>query len=330
MVEAEAFARVGLAGNPSDGYFGKTLAVIVRDFSARVWLEESDAIEIIPSPEDRPVYASLDDLVRDIKLHGFYGGERLMKGAIRRFVEYCREHGYALDDRKFRLQYRSTIPRRVGLAGSSALITATVRCLMQFYDVHIPKPVLASLIWGVESDDLGISAGLMDRVIQVYDGCVFMDFDKAYMEEHGYGRYEPIDLDLLPPLYVAYRTDLAEGSEVFHNNIRERWLRGDADIVQAMSDFGEYAQEVRDLLVAGDGDRIAPWMDRNFDRRRSLYNLSAGDIAMVEQARSVGASAKFAGSGGAIVGTYPDETTYEKLQAVFAGNGTEIFKPTFR
>src|SRR5690349_16619631 len=77
IVESVAYARAGLAGNPSDGYFGKCIAVIVKDFSARVWLEPHDRIEIIPSPEDRPAYASLDDFMHEIQLHGFYGAERL-------------------------------------------------------------------------------------------------------------------------------------------------------------------------------------------------------------------------------------------------------------
>jgi hypothetical protein len=32
--KGRAFARVALAGNPSDGYGGRTLAVVVRDFAA--------------------------------------------------------------------------------------------------------------------------------------------------------------------------------------------------------------------------------------------------------------------------------------------------------
>jgi len=328
IVESVAYARAGLAGNPSDGYFGKCLAVIVKDFSARVWLEPADTIEIVPSPEDRPAYASLEDFMHEIQLHGFYGAERLMKAAIRRFVRYCREHNHPLHDKGFRLNYRSTIPRRVGLSGSSGLITATLRCLMKFYGVSIDNPVLATLIRNVENEDLGIGAGLMDRVMQVYEGCVFMDLNREHIEKHGYGVYEEIDVKLLPPLYIAYRTDLAEGSEVFHNNIKERFFRGDPDVVQAMKDFGEIAQTVRDLIVAGRGREIGPWMDKNFDRRRSIFNLSKGDIEMVERARTTGASAKFAGSGGAIVGTYPDEATYDRLVKVFAGTGTEVFKPT--
>ena len=68
-----------------------------------------------------------------------------MKAAIRRFVEHCDAQGLALDDRNFTLRYTSTIPRCVGLAGSSALITATLRGLMQFYGVDISKPLLATL-----------------------------------------------------------------------------------------------------------------------------------------------------------------------------------------
>jgi glucuronokinase len=61
-----------------------------------------------------------------------------------------------------------------------------------------------------------------------------------------------------------------------------------------------------------------------------MFQLSEGDIAMVERARAAGASAKFAGSGGAIIGTYPDDAIYDRLVQSFADTGTEVFKPTIR
>ena len=48
---------------------------------------------------------------------------------------------------------------------------------------------------------------------------------------------------------------------------------------------------------------------------------------MVDTARSVGASAKFTGSGGAIVGTYEDEAMYAKLTTALEGLGLKVFKP---
>src|SRR5690606_26726950 len=150
---------------------------------------------------------------------------------------------------------------------------------------------------------------------------------RELMQSRGYGRYEPIDPALLPNLYVAYRQDLAAGSEIVHHNIRERWQRGEPEVVQAMHDFAEYAERVRELLLAGRREEIGPWLDRNFDRRRSIYNIDPRSIDMVERARSVGASAKFAGSGGAIVGTYEDEAMYQRLVKVFEGTSTQVIKP---
>ena len=134
--EATAYARAGLAGNPSDGYYGKTISFIVRNFWARVSLYESTDLEIVPSFQDRSKYPSVHDLVEDVKIHGYYGGIRLMKATVRRFIEYCDEHGIDLPKQNFSIRYRSNIPRHLGLAGSSALVTATLRCLMEFYEVE--------------------------------------------------------------------------------------------------------------------------------------------------------------------------------------------------
>lgn len=326
-VEKVAYARAGLIGNPSDGYFGKTISVTIRDFSAKVTLLPSVKLEIVPSLQDRLKYNSIHHLVRDVEDNGYYGGIRLMKAAVRKFAAYCTAHNYPLHKENFSLRYRSTIPRRVGLAGSSALVTATVRSLMEFYDIDIAKPLQANLILSIENEELGISAGLQDRVIQVYENCVFMDFEEEGMKKRGYGIYDQLDPSLLPPLFIAYLSELAEGSEVFHNNIRERWHNGDAEIHQAMKDFGSYAQQSKELLLAGRGNEIGALLDQNFDRRRSIFQISEENIRLVERARSVGAHCKFAGSGGAIVGVYADEAMYAALEEVYEGTGTKILKP---
>lgn len=326
-VDSVAYARAGLVGNPSDGYFGKTISFIIRNFSARVTLFESDVLDIVPSREDRLTYKSVDDLVQELRHSGYYGGVRLMQASIKRFVDYCEAREIPLRADNFSIRYRSDIPRGVGLAGSSALITATMRCLIQFYDVEIDKPDLANLILSVETKELGISAGLQDRVIQVYEGCVYMDFDETHMKETGHGIYTPVPVDALPNLFIAYLNELSEGSEVFHNNIRERWLKGEPDVVQAMKDFAGYAEQTYQLLLEGRGGEIGPLLDQNFNRRRSIYKIGQGNIDMVERARAAGACCKFAGSGGAIVGTYPDEATYERIVAAFEDTPVDVLKP---
>jgi glucuronokinase len=213
------------------------------------------------------------------------------------------------------------------MAGSSAIITAALRALMAFYGVTIPKPVQANMILSVENEELNIPAGLQDRVIQAYEGAVFMDFDQEAMKTHGHGNYEELDPSLLPPLYVAYNTELSEGTEVFHNDIRGRFNRGDQQVIDAMQEWAGLAQQTRDLLVAGRGQEIGPLLDANFDLRRNLYRISDGNVRMVETARSVGATAKFTGSGGAIVGTCEDDAMFDRLVESLTPLGMNVIKP---
>jgi glucuronokinase len=327
IIKEKAYARAGLVGNPSDGYHGKTISIIVKNFCAEVVLYEWPELEIILTRQDRCQFSSLAGLVEDVRLHGYYGGLRLVKAAIKKFAEYCDRQGLKLPDQNFSVRYDSNIPRQVGLSGSSAIITATMRALMKFYDVRIPKEILPNLILATEAEEVGIAAGLQDRVIQVYEGVVYMDFDEHIMRAEGHGYYEPLDPQLLPPLYIAYRTDLSEPSEIFHNNIRERFQRGDRDVVEAMAYIADLARQARSCLLERDYTTLGDLMNKNFDKRRSIYKLSWRNIHMVELGRSLGASAKFAGSGGAIIGIYQDEAMYERLRAAFKKDQCEIFKP---
>ena len=328
IIRTKAYPRAALIGNPSDGYFGKTIAFTFSEFAAEVLLYETPELEILPTHRDESKFASIQALAEDVRLFGYYGGIRLLKSAIKCFHSYCVAHGIALHDRNFTIRYDSTIPGLVGLAGSSAIITACMRALMTFYGVDIPAPRLANLIRAVEDRELGISAGLQDRVAQVYQGLVYMDFDRETMARQGYGTYERLDPSLLPPLYIAYRTDLSEGSEVFHNSIRDRFENGDEKVVSAMREWADLTVQVRRCLEAREPRRLAALMDRNFDLRASLYRLSDGNLKMVEAARSVGASAKFSGSGGAIVGTYEDDAMFDRLVRALAPQQVKVIRPT--
>ncbi len=327
MIRQQAYPRVGLIGNPSDGYHGKTLSFAFSNFHAQVVLYETPELKILPHVRDHSEFSGVDELVRDVKLYGYYGGIRLLKATIKRFCDCCRERDLPLHDRNFTIRYHSNIPHMVGLAGSSAIIVACMRALMEYYGVSIPRPELANLVLSVEKDELGISAGLQDRVVQVYEGLVHMDFDRAIMERDGYGLYEEIDHGLLPPLYVAYRADLSEQSDVFHNDLRARFERGDPATLDAMRFWADLTDQAKQLLLEGRGAELGPLLNANFDRRAALCRIGDGNLKMVEAARSVGASAKFTGSGGAIVGVYESEAMFDALKNTLSPLGVKTLKP---
>jgi glucuronokinase len=330
IIRRRAYARAGLIGNPSDGYNGKTISVIVKNFWAQVTLYEWDRLEIVSSPNDESVFRSIHELAKDVRLHGYYGGIRLVKAAIKGFAEYCLQRGIPLHHRNFSIRYETTIPRQVGMAGSSAIVVAALRALMDFYGIVVPKTVLPSFVLSIERDQLGITAGLQDRVSQVYEGCVYMDFSKNAMRtEDGFicGEYEEIPVSLLPPIYVSYSADFSEPTEIFHNNLRFRYDRGEPAVREAMQTFAELTRQVKELLLDKKPEQISSLLDRNFDLRRSICQLPQEHLLMVEKARSCGVSAKFAGSGGAIIGTYPDEKTFIRLQKEMKKIGNNTIKP---
>jgi glucuronokinase len=316
IIRKKAHARAGFLGNPSDGYNGKTISFIIRNFSAEVVLYEWDQVEIVMAEHDRGRFRSVHDLANDVKLHGYYGGIRLIKATIKRFVEYCNERDIVLHSQNFSIRYSSDIPRQVGLAGSSSIIVATLRCLMEFYDIRIPEEVQPSFVLSVEQEELGISAGLQDRVIQVYEGLVYMNFDQSIEKTvNGYKcyDYQRLDPQLLKNIYIAWHDGLSEPTEVYHNDIRGRFLRRESDVVNAMKRFAEIAAEGKEALLKKDSKKLSSLINENFDLRKSISKLPDLQVKMVEDARSCGASAKFAGSGGAIVGTYHDKKMLGRL-----------------
>lgn len=329
IIRQTAHARAGLVGNPSDGYGGKTIALIVPQFRARVTLYEWEDVEVVWSQQDRGRFRSVQELVEDVRSHGYYGGVRLVKATIKRFVEFCQANDLPLHDRNFSARYETNIPRQVGMGGSSAIIIATLRCLMAFYGVTIPKQVQPSLALSVETDELGIAAGLQDRVVQIYEDLVYMDFDPAVAETDcglKCGRYETLAPPTWPPLYLAYHTSVGEPTEIVHNNLRTRFNNGDAEVLQAMKRFAKLAAEGREALQRGDAKELHRVLDENFDLRKSICQISAWQQEMIDVARSCGASAKFAGSGGAIIGTYDDPQAFDQLREEMSRLDCETLK----
>ena len=326
-IETYAHGRAGLLGNPSDGYYGKTISLLVRNFRARVIIYPSAKLEIKAGKADLPVFESLEDLYETTRWRGYYGGFRIILALLVRLSDYCREKGITLPNRNFTLEYESTVPLRLGMGGSSAIVTAALRGLIQYYDLKIPIEEQPNLVLETETKELGVAAGLQDRVIQSYEGLVYMDFSRELMDARGYGNYERLNPTLLRDVYVAYRTSLSEGTEVFHNNVRERWRNKDPEVVEAMQTWASYAERGRQALLDGDRAKLHELIDANFDLRARLYQLDQGNLEMIQLARSTGASANFAGSGGAIVGLYEGEEMFARLVAALAPAGIAVIKP---
>jgi glucuronokinase len=322
-----ANARAALVGNPSDGFGGATLAFALGDLFAEVEAEPAAGIEL-EAEGQRLGFAGRAELLDAARSGGYppRGPLALMMAAAKRSLDRLAvDPGPA--DHGFRLQLRSTIPAQVGLAGSSAIVTATLRALGSLFERPIPLPELPTVALACEADELRIAAGPQDRVVQAHGGLLFMDFDPALAAKGQLGRYEALDPALLPPLVVAYDRNAASHSGAVHDAVWRRFEAGSREVGRTMAEIAGLAREARAALRARDHARLGELMDRNFDLRRHLYDLDPRHMAMIDTARALGASANYAGSGGAIVALAPAERSLDELRGGLEAAGCAVIAP---
>ncbi|MHB8693802.1 MAG: GHMP family kinase ATP-binding protein [Solirubrobacteraceae bacterium] len=281
VAAGSAPARVALAGNPSDGYGGAVLALTVDALQAHVRIADHALARVAGDAAARTppqlVAATVARFARE------FGGE-------------AATHAPTLPT-----DCDTAIPRSVGLGGSSAIVIATLRALSQRFGVPLAPLELAEIALAVEVEDLGIAAGPQDRIAQAFGGLTFMDFTAA--------RYESLDPAHLPPLLVAWRASAAAASGPVHDDLRGRFDRGEPVVLRALSELAGAAHEARAAVIAGDHESLARATDVSFDARASMLELDPRHVELVALARDAGASANYAGSGGAIVCVCRDEDT---------------------
>jgi glucuronokinase len=94
-----------------------------------------------------------------------------------------------------------------------------------------------------------------------------------------------------------------------------------------MQEWAGYAERGRQTLLAQDAAALGALINANFDLRAKIYRISEGNLEMIHTARRVGATSNFAGSGGAIVGTYQDEAMFRNLVEAMRPVGVAVIRP---
>lgn len=318
-------ARAALAGNPSDGFGGTVVAVPVRAVGATITVRPAERFEL--DVRANRTFADLAALREHVDRHGYGDGSTLLLAAIRRTAGHL-----GLDLPPCRISLSTSIPRSVGLAGSSAIVIATIRAMVRATGApELPADELASLAWEVETEELGIPAGLQDRVVQAHDRPMLMRFGGDRRRTVGgltAGTYEVIEPESPVGLLIAHRVDTAESSAVAHADLR-RVGEADGPVFESIiADLALHAEHAATGLRTGDVEQLGAAMDGSFDARRQLVELRAAHVEMVEVARRAGAHANFSGSGGAITVLAPQTSTAVEVRAALHEIGCQIIGAT--
>jgi glucuronokinase len=326
-------ARIGLLGNPSDGYNGQCISSLCRNWRAKCALtphenrwDPSIKIDCAGEILTFDSLAALAENPGDLS-HG--GLPRLVLGALVHFQDDCVGSGFAMEASGFEMVVSTDIPRQVGLAGSSAVTTSVIRCLLTHHGLGtaLPPHAVADMALKVETDRLEIHGGLQDRLPQAYNRMLHMDFREELMDGRGWGAYSHLDEGLLPEMWIAH-AEMGEESGRVHAELPARWEAQEPVMVRVIRDLAWCSHRGKEALEAGDFTTLAEQIDRNFDLRTELFGEAAlgQNLTMVRLARELGSCAKQPGSGGAIIGIIPDEDFMERAKPAFAEHGWTLVR----
>ena len=324
-------ARIGILGNPSDGYNGQCISSLARNWRSSCILTPHenrwDFTIDISCGEESSTFKSMASLAESPPDLSHDGLSRLVLGTLIHFQQECVASGLAIEASGFQLKLETDIPRQVGLAGSSAVITAVLRCLLTHHGLGtaLPPHAVADMVLKVETERLSIHGGLQDRLPQAYNQMLHMDFREELMIGRGWGAYSHLDESLLPKMWLAHGGTGVESGKI-HADLPGRWAEQEPVMVRVINELAWCAHRGKEALVAGDMSALATEINRNFDLRTELFGEDAlgENLTMVRLARELGSCAKQPGSGGAIIGIVPDDEFMERAAPAFAEHGWKL------
>jgi len=265
-VTYSAPGRCGIIGNPSDIYGGKVLSC---SLPARAVCRVSEA--------------DADDLPTDLTL---------WNAAIARFPL-----GFPV-----KVEWSSDVPRSSGLAGSTALLAATLACVL---DLRGEAPDLSSaeglasyaeLVRDVERHEANVMCGYQDAYMVVHGGLQLMDFAGKHPVKPGPpARMQSLTAPL-PFLLITTGVERLSGS--VHGPMSERWMGGETLVIDVIAEIQSLTESTTAALIAGDLEALAASMKRNQALITELGGSGEAIDRLIDRCSSHGALAtKLAGAG---------------------------------
>lgn len=287
MIRASAPGRAGIIGNPTDMYGGCVLSCSIP---------ERAYCHLFPS--DEPYIRLGNDVLtlddeEDLALDG--GRFDLAKAVIQAF-----EINPAME--KFALSIDTDIPEQAGLAGSTAMLTSIVGCVIDYLGINLSRYELAETVREIEADIMSITCGYQDHYMTVFGGLNFMDFTgKEHMRgpvQEPFATVEPLsDMVTELPMLLAH-TGVKRFSGSVHKSLRERWIEGEQKVIEGYRRIAELGRLGKKALITHDWQMLGELMNENHAIQRSLGGSSECNERLIEAALAHGAlGAKLAGAG---------------------------------
>jgi galactokinase/mevalonate kinase-like predicted kinase len=316
-VICSAPGRAGIVGNPTDMYGGAVLSCSVG-LRARVSVSSADEL-ILETDNQRCSIASRADLRPQ--------GDHF--DIARAILDYMR-----LPPLACHVQYESEIPLRSGLSGSTALVVALLQALLAWQGEFPNRYQLAERARHIELNYLKVVCGYQDAYMCTFGGLNYMDFGGKQFyrqaEAELFATIEPL-ADYVPELpFVLGFTGVQHASGEVHKPIRERWLEGEAAVVEGYERITELARMGKKALLLEDWPLLGRLMNENHAIQRDLGGSGESNERLITAALEAGAlAAKLAGAGhgGTIIALWPWPDCAPLEEALREAGVSVVYRP---
>jgi len=232
-----------------------------------------------------------------------------------------------------RVCYESQIPMRSGMSGSTALVVALLRALLAWQGEYPNRYQLAERARYIELNHLKVVCGYQDAYMCTFGGLNYMDFRGKQFYRHAeaelFATIEPL-ADYVPELpFLLGFTGMRHSSDEVHRPIRERWLEGEAAVVQSYERITEIARMGKKALLVGDWTQLGRLMNQNHAMQRDLGGSGESNerlIAAALEAGALGAKLAGAGHGGTIIALWPWPDAAPLEEALHGAGASQVYR----
>ena len=317
QVVCSAPGRAGIIGNPTDMYGGTVLSCSV-DMRARVTVTPAPEL-VLETNEQECRIATRDDL----RPRGDHFD------VARAILDYMR-----LPPLACHVRYESEIPLRSGLAGSTALVVALLQALLVWQGEHPNLYRLAEKARYIELNYLKVVCGYQDAYMCTFGGLNYMDFrgKQFYRDAEAelFATIEPLAGHITQLPFVLAFTGVQHASSAVHKPIRERWLEGEAAVVESYRRITELARIGKKAIIMADWPLLGHLMNENHSIQRALGGSGESNerlIVAALEAGALGAKLAGAGDGGTIIALWPWPDATRLEEALKSAGASAIYCP---
>jgi galactokinase/mevalonate kinase-like predicted kinase len=308
--------RCGIIGNPTDMYGGSVISCSTRE-RAYVSIEPAAGLVLESDQGECQVHVRAD-----LQLKGDHCD--ILRAVI------AHQRYYRL---KAHVRCWSELPFASGLSGSTAMVAAALRAVTAFQGIDFGRHHFAELARSIELNYMGVVCGYQDQYMATFGGINYMDFrDKEFYREvlsEPFATVETLAPHVGELPFILANTGVAHHSGAVHKPIRERWLEGDREVVDAYVQIAKLAREGKKALLTKDWKLLGELMNENHDIQRRLGGSGPENerlIAAALEAGAYGAKLAGAGQGGTIIALHPDPRSLES--ALLAAGARRFLYPS--